>query len=79
MPARLIRQAGLGAHGRGAQLGILEYRALAKELMTSFFFFFSLLKDNYPLFPPGALADWQERDSHDFPMIGTEGIQGMHL
>lgn len=77
MPARL-RQAGLGAHGRGAQLGVLEYRALAKELMTSFFFFF-LLKDNYPLFPRGALADWQERDSRDFPMIGTEGIQGMHL
>ncbi|XP_036076247.1 uncharacterized protein LOC107500677 isoform X3 [Rousettus aegyptiacus] len=33
--------------------------------------------DNYPLFPPGALADWQEWDSHDFFMIGTEDIHGI--
>ncbi|XP_036849112.1 D-dopachrome decarboxylase isoform X2 [Manis javanica] len=34
-------------------------------------------KDNYPLFPPGALADWQEGDSHDFFMNGMESNQGV--
>ena len=41
MPARL-RQAGQGTHGGSAWLGVLEYEALAKELMTSFFFSFSV-------------------------------------
>lgn len=31
-----LRQAGLGAHGGSAWLGVLEYEAIAKELMTSF-------------------------------------------
>lgn len=34
--------------------------------------FFCLLKDTYPLFPPGVLADWQDRDGRDIFMIGTE-------
>ncbi|XP_015442258.1 D-dopachrome decarboxylase isoform X2 [Pteropus alecto] len=33
--------------------------------------------DNYPLFPPGALADWQEWDSRDIFMIGMEDIRGI--
>uniref|UniRef100_A0A8I3WJ45 D-dopachrome tautomerase n=1 Tax=Callithrix jacchus TaxID=9483 RepID=A0A8I3WJ45_CALJA len=32
-----------------------------------------IMQDTYPLFPPGALADWQERDGCDFFMIGMEG------
>ncbi|XP_063479537.1 uncharacterized protein [Symphalangus syndactylus] len=33
--------------------------------------------DTYPLFPPGVLADWQDRDGRDFFMIGHGGIQGI--
>ncbi|XP_018874017.1 D-dopachrome decarboxylase isoform X1 [Gorilla gorilla gorilla] len=33
--------------------------------------------DTYPLFPLGVLADWQDRDGHDFFMIGHGGIQGI--
>ncbi|XP_045675781.1 D-dopachrome decarboxylase isoform X2 [Phyllostomus hastatus] len=33
--------------------------------------------DSYPVFPPGALADWQEGDGHDFSVTGTECIQGI--
>ncbi|KAF3819855.1 hypothetical protein GH733_015364 [Mirounga leonina] len=31
--------------------------------------------DHYARFPRGALVDWQERDGHDFSLIGTEGVQ----
>lgn len=41
----------------------------AKELT---FFFFCFLKDMYPLHPLGGLADWKERNCHDFSMIETK-------
>lgn len=31
--------------------------------------------DHYAHSPPGDLVDWQERDSHEFSRIGTDGIQ----